>query len=80
LARVRTVNDKHVRCSLIAADGSRIEACAFRVGETPLAKLLLKAEGLPIHVAGHLRRDTWNGRDGVELVIEDTAAAGAHSR
>ncbi|MGC2408505.1 MAG: single-stranded-DNA-specific exonuclease RecJ [Methyloceanibacter sp.] len=80
LARVRTINDKHVRCSLIAADGSRIEACAFRVGETPFAKLLLKAEGLPIHVAGHLRRDTWNGRDGVELVIEDTAAAGAHSR
>jgi single-stranded-DNA-specific exonuclease len=80
LARVRTINDAHVRCSLIAADGSRIEACAFRVGETPFAKLLLKAEGLPIHVAGHLRRDTWNGRDGVELVIEDTAAAGAHSR
>ena len=78
LARVRMINDKHVRCSLVAADGSRIEACAFRVGETPLGTLLLKAEGLPLHVAGHLRRDTWNGRDGVELVIED--AAGAHSR
>jgi single-stranded-DNA-specific exonuclease len=80
LARVRMINDKHVRCSLVAADGSRIEACAFRVGETPLGTLLLKAEGLPLHVAGHLRRDTWNGRDGVELVIEDAAAADAYSR
>jgi single-stranded-DNA-specific exonuclease len=76
LARVRVINDKHVRCSLVAADGSRLEACAFRVGETPLGELLLKSEGLPLHVVGHLRRDTWNGRDGVELVIEDAAAAG----
>ena len=80
LARVRMINDKHVRSSLVAADGSRIAACAFRVGETPLGRLLLKSEGLPLHVAGHLRRDTWNGRDGVEFVIEDAAAADAHSR
>ena len=80
LARVRMINDKHIRCSLVAADGSRIAACAFRVGETPLGRLLLKSEGLPLHVAGHLRRDTWNGRDGVEFVIEDAAAADAQSR
>ncbi len=79
LARVRIINDKHVRCTLIAADGARIEGCAFRASDTPLGNLLLKAEGLPLHVAGHLRRDTWNGRDRVELVIEDAAAAGGHS-
>jgi len=48
LARVRMINDKHIRCSLVAAEGSRIETCAFRVGETPLGTLLLKAEGLPV--------------------------------
>jgi single-stranded-DNA-specific exonuclease len=73
LSRVRLLNDKHVRCTLTAADGSRLEACAFRVGGTPLADLLMNAEGLPLHVAGHLRRDTWNGRDGIELLIEDAA-------
>jgi single-stranded-DNA-specific exonuclease len=26
-----------------------------------------------LHVAGHLRRNTWNGRDGVELIVEDAA-------
>jgi single-stranded-DNA-specific exonuclease len=73
VSRVRTINEEHVRCTLTAANGARLEAAAFRVGDTPLAKLLLKAEGLPLHVAGHLRRDTWNGRDGVELIIEDAA-------
>jgi predicted dehydrogenase len=29
--------------------------------------------GMPLHVAGHLRSDTWGGRDKRELVIEDVA-------
>ncbi|MGH8733263.1 MAG: single-stranded-DNA-specific exonuclease RecJ, partial [Burkholderiales bacterium] len=45
LSRVRIINDEHVRCTLSAANGARLEAAAFRVGDTPLAKLLLKAEG-----------------------------------
>jgi single-stranded-DNA-specific exonuclease len=77
--RIRRVNDTHVRCTLIAPDGKRIEACAFRAGDTPLAKLLLRSDGLQVHVAGKLRRDTWNGRNGVELVIDDAAEA-ARSR
>src|SRR5262249_16741366 len=75
VSRVRIINDQHVRCTLSAANGARLEAAAFRVGDTPLAKLLLKAEGAKLHVAGHLRRYTWNGRDGVELIIEDAAQA-----
>ncbi len=75
VSRVRIINDQHVRCTLSAANGARLEAAAFRVGDTPLAKLLLKAEGMPLHVAGHLRRDNWNGRDRVELIVEDAAEA-----
>jgi single-stranded-DNA-specific exonuclease len=29
--------------------------------------------GLPLHVAGQLRRDTWGGRNRIELQIEDAA-------
>jgi single-stranded-DNA-specific exonuclease len=75
VSRVRIINDEHVRCTLSAANGARLEAAAFRVGDAPLGKLLLKAEGTTLHVAGHLRRDTWNGRDGVELIVEDAAEA-----
>jgi single-stranded-DNA-specific exonuclease len=73
LSRVRNIKEAHVRCTLHASDGARIEACAFRVTDTSLGKLLLKGEGLPLHVAGHLRRTSWQGRENVELMIEDAA-------
>jgi single-stranded-DNA-specific exonuclease len=73
LSRIRHLKEAHVRCTLKAPDGARIEACAFRVGDTKLAKLLLKGEGLPLHVTGHLRRTSWQGRESVELLIEDAA-------
>ncbi len=73
LRRVRVMKDVHIRCTLHAADGTRLEACAFRVADTPLGDLLLKGEGLPLHVAGHLRRSSWQGRESVELMIEDAA-------
>jgi single-stranded-DNA-specific exonuclease len=71
--RVRLLKDAHLRCTLQAADGARMEACAFRVSDTALGRLMAASEGLPLHVAGHLRRNSWNGRDSVELLIEDAA-------
>ena len=73
LSRVRAIKDAHLRCTLKAPDGARLEACAFRIADTPLAKLLLGGEGQAVHVAGHLRRSAWQGRESVELLIEDAA-------
>lgn len=73
LRRVRAIKEAHIRCTLHAQDGARIEACAFRVADTPLGELLLKGEGLPLHIVGHLRRTSWQGRESVELFIEDAA-------
>ena len=39
----------------------------------PLGDILLNSGGLPVHVAGTLRRDTWGGRDKLELLIDDVA-------
>jgi single-stranded-DNA-specific exonuclease len=75
VTRLRLLKSQHLRCTLIAADGARIEAVAFRAGDAPLARLMLDSEGTTLHVAGHLRRDRWNGRDGVELIIDDAAPA-----
>ena len=69
----KVVGTQHVRCTLEAGDGSRLDAVAFRAAEQPLGAALLGTAGMPIHVVGHLRRDTWNGRDRRELVIEDAA-------
>jgi single-stranded-DNA-specific exonuclease len=35
--------------------------------------MLLGAGGLPLHVAGNVKRDTWGGREKTELMIEDAA-------
>jgi len=73
----KVVGGAHVRCVLEAGDGSRLDAVAFRAADQPLgAALLAASSGLPLHVAGHLRRDTWGGRDRRELVVEDVAELG----
>ncbi len=69
----KIVGDSHVRCVLEAGDGSRIDAIAFRAAGQPLGDLLLGTDGLPVHVVGHLRRDTWGGRNKLQLMIEDAA-------
>lgn len=69
----KIVGGAHVRCSLQSSDGGRIEAIAFRAADQPLGDLLLSSAGLPIHVAGQLRRDSWGGREKIELQIVDAA-------
>ncbi len=69
----KVVGEAHVRCVLEAGDGSRLDAVAFRAAGQPVGAVLLASAGLPLHIAGHLRRDTWGGRDRRELVIEDVA-------
>jgi single-stranded-DNA-specific exonuclease len=71
---VKPVGTAHLRCVLEAGDGSRLDAVAFRAAGQPLGELLTAASGgLPLHVAGQLRRDTWGGRNRIELQIEDAA-------
>ncbi len=45
---------------------------AFAAGE-PLGELLMGAGGLPLHVAGTIKRSAFNGREKLELHIEDAA-------
>lgn len=71
---VKPVGTAHLRCVLEAGDGSRLDAVAFRAAGQPLGELLTAASGgLPLHVAGQLRRDTWGGRNRIEFQIEDAA-------
>ena len=69
----KLVGNAHIRCTLAAGDGTRINAIAFRAADTPLGALLLESDGMPLHVAGHLNRNSWGGRVSVELIIEDAA-------
>ncbi len=69
----KVVGSSHIRAVLEAGDGGRLEAIAFRAVGQPLGDLLMGAGGMPLHVAGQLRRDTWGGREKIELAIDDAA-------
>ena len=70
----RVVGENHVSCRLRGSDGARLKAIAFRALDGELGPRLLKTDGLPLHVAGKLRPDSWTGPDAVQLFIEDAAA------
>lgn len=69
----KIMGEAHVRCTLEASDGSKLDAVAFRAVGQPHGELLLASGGMPIHVTGNLRRDSWGGREKIELMIEDVA-------
>jgi single-stranded-DNA-specific exonuclease len=69
----KVVGEAHVRCALEAGDGGRLDAIAFRAVGQPVGELLLGAAGMPLHVVGTVRRDTWGGRDRLEVTIDDVA-------
>ena len=75
VVRADIVGQRHVRCVLADDGGGRLNAIAFRSTDKPLGRTLLEARGRPLHVAGHLRVDSWRGRDRVQLMIDDVAEA-----
>ena len=70
----KTVAEAHLRCTFEAGDGSRIEGVAFRAVGQPLGDLLTSSvNAMPIHIAGTIKRDSWQGREKIELMIDDAA-------
>jgi single-stranded-DNA-specific exonuclease len=78
LVKADIVGTDHVRCIAAGEDGGRLKAIAFRSADTPLGAALLNHRGAQLHLAGRLRLDRWQGQDGVQLIIDDVAAASEH--
>jgi single-stranded-DNA-specific exonuclease len=74
VAHADIVGKGHVRVALTGEDGARLKGIAFRAAETPLGRALLDRGTGPVHVAGRLKADDWQGRRGVQLTIEDAVA------
>jgi single-stranded-DNA-specific exonuclease len=75
LWRVRQIGDNHLDCWLQDAAGGRVRAVAFRALDQPLGQALLAASGVPMHFAGRIKLDRWQGELRVTFQIEDAAAA-----
>jgi single-stranded-DNA-specific exonuclease len=69
----KIVGEAHVRCSLQSADGAKLDGIAFRAAGEPLGDALLNAGGMPLHIAGSVKRSSFGGRERIEVTIEDVA-------
>jgi single-stranded-DNA-specific exonuclease len=67
----------HIRFSLSAEDGARRKAIAFRAAGTPVGDAIMAAAGdAPLHIAGSLTLDHWQGRPEVQLRVVDVSRPG----
>ncbi len=65
------IGSGHVRCFLSSNMGGSLKAIAFRVADNDIGNAMLNSRGDVYDVVGVLRRDTWQGRNSVQFIIED---------
>jgi single-stranded-DNA-specific exonuclease len=73
IERATVVGTNHVSCSLSGASGRRIKAIAFRAMDKELGPFLLSNQGQIAHFCGKIKKDTWQGKEQVQLFIDDAA-------
>ena len=81
LPRVRVVRADRIgreaatiRAFVEGEGGGRMKALLFRAGEGRLAEALLRSGGAPLHLAGYLRAEEWNGTVSASFILADAAA------
>jgi single-stranded-DNA-specific exonuclease len=75
LAYADPVGENHIRLRLRSSDGKFVNGIAFRCVGQPLGNFLLASRGRPLHVAGNIAIDRFQGDPRVQLRICDAAAA-----
>jgi len=74
VVKAEIVGNGHVRAILTdAMNHNRIKAIAFKSAETPIGQTLLKSNGQFLHIAGRLKAENYQGRESVQINIEDVA-------
>lgn len=73
LAYVDEVGQAHLRVRLKSGDGAMVNGIAFRAVGQKLGNALLEHRGQPLHVAGSLAVDRWQGAERVQLRVTDVA-------
>ncbi|MFZ0778822.1 MAG: single-stranded-DNA-specific exonuclease RecJ [Xanthobacteraceae bacterium] len=71
------VGQAHVRVRLKSADGSGLNAIAFRAAGQKLGVALRNSRGQRVHAAGTFALDRWQGEERVQFKLTDIAPAEA---
>ncbi len=69
------VGQAHMRVRLKSADGSGLNAIAFRAAGQKLGMALRNSRGLQVHAAGTFALDRWQGEERVQFKLTDIAPA-----
>ena len=67
------VGDQHIKCRLAEKGSSEINGICFRAVGTKIGDVLLNQSGLQIHVAGKIRKNLWQGRASLQIIVDDIA-------
>jgi single-stranded-DNA-specific exonuclease len=67
------VGQAHLRLRFKAGDGAIVNAMAFRAVGQKLGNVLAQNRGQPLHVAGSLAVDRWQGAERVQMRVADVA-------
>jgi single-stranded-DNA-specific exonuclease len=81
LAHAEVIGQAHVRARLRSGDGHSLQAIAFRAAGQKLGEALLQHRGQPVHVAGSLSVDRWQGgaRAAAHIGCRARRSGGAHA-
>ena len=72
---VRALNGGHLKLSVSDGIGHRLDTISFGAAEGPMGRALLSGGGIRFHLAGRIEANTWQGRQSVQLRLEDAAPA-----
>lgn len=64
-----------IRAMVEGEGGGRVKALLFRAKDGPLADALCRTGDAPLHIAGYLRAETWQGRVSAGFFVTDAAPA-----
>ncbi len=67
------VGQAHLRLRFKSGDGAMVNAMAFRAVGQKLGNALVQNRGQPLHVAGSLAVDRWQGAERVQMRVVDIA-------
>jgi single-stranded-DNA-specific exonuclease len=68
------MGQNHLKCTLVNQHGKELEGVAFRCLDTALGVQLLKGTE-PYHLLGSLKKNTWQGQEKPQFIIEDAVSA-----
>lgn len=71
----KQVGANHLKLTFGDGLGARIDAISFGAMDGPLGPMLTGHNGARFHLAGRLEINTWQGRQSVQLRLEDAAPA-----